>query len=281
MKPTSKEILDPNRFIGQIRTSEAFLGNLPKTNLRELPKEKREQVLHRAIAASALSLAEREDNDKNKLDANLFRLVSGLQEFYEDSRMLDHLRNRYHNPGNMPRSEYERFYDGKATIIRFNDALGEVINSGASKFDFGDLLTFMTTMFSASNQHNVGDFHDRARQAIIGMRNEMAVEQLLITGGVNFRRGTPEEDGKGGDFIVEGVPIDFKSKEFFAQKARNEAKERGYDGSTILWSHVDFEDFEGKLMLPYNKCVEIFAKLKPELDRVIAAHKQPQMAHAI
>jgi hypothetical protein len=282
MKQTERYNLDPNRFITRIRTSDEFLGSLPKSDLRELPGDKREQALHRAIAAGALSLADHErQQSSNELDASLLELVSGMQEFYEDSRRLEHLREEYGSPRNMSRTVKDQFYDCKETIIRFNDTLGEVINNGASQFNFGELLTFMTNMFSASNKHHVADFHEKAREAIIGMRNEMAVEQLLIVGGVEFRRGTPEEDERGGDFIIEGVPIDFKSKEFYAEKDRRDAEERGYDGSGILWSHINFEDFEGKLALPYDKCEAAFAKLKPELDAAIATGKRLQVAHAI
>jgi hypothetical protein len=290
MKQQTNDVLNPNRFITRIRTSNEFLGALPKTDLRELDQDKREHALHRAIAASALSLAEHEKKESgHDLDANLFEMVSGLQGFYESSRTLDTLRDRYGSPKNMPPAEKDRFYDSKDTIIEFNDTLVEVINSGASQFDFGELLTFMTNIFSASNsfgdqhasRHRTADFNARARESLVGMRNEMAVEQLLIAGGVEFRRGTVEEDSKGGDYFIEDVPIDFKSDEYSAQRARMRTEENGYDGSGIVWSHVNFEDFEGKLMLPYEKCVTIFAKLKPDLDAAIAAHQRAQVAHAI
>lgn len=284
MKQAEYHTLNPDRFITRIKTSNEFLGNLPKTDLRELPGDKREETLHRAIASSALSLANHERAlPGHNLDAELYEMVSGLQDFYDSSRTLDDLRDHYGSPKRMPPAERDRFYDSKDAIIGFNDRLVEVINSGASHFDFGELLTFMTNMFSASNNNRrrVADFQARAREALVGMRNEMAVEQLLIAGGIEFRRGTVEEDSKGGDYIIEGVPFDFKSDAHSAEKARLRAEEGGYDSSTIVWSHINFEDFEGKLTLPFDKCDAILAELKPELDAAIAARKNPQVAHAI
>jgi hypothetical protein len=210
-------------------------------------------------------------------------MVAGLRNFYESSRTLDYLRSRYGSPRSMPPAARNRFYDNKDEIIEFNDILVDVIKTDAPQFDFEQLLDFMTTKFSStthSHQH-IADFRARAREAIIGMRNEMAVEQLLTAGGIEFRRGTVLEDSKGGDYIIDGVPFDFKSDEYSTQRARMRAEEGGYDSSTILWSHVHFEDFEGKLVLPYDKCQAIIAELKPELEAAIAANKRPQTVHAI
>ena len=288
MPQQNKDVLNPNRFITRIRTSNEFLASLPK---HELPRDERQHAIQRAIATSALSLANHEkEGSGNDLDANLLEMISGLQGFYESSRLLDQLRERYGGPQRMTPETRDLFYEAKDTIIEFNDTLVEVINSGASQFDFDELLTFMTNMFSAGNnlgsdhvagRRRIADFSSRARESLVGMRNEMAVEQLLIYGDVDFRRGTVEEDSKGGDYFVEGVPIDFKSDERSAERSRLRAEEGGYDSSGILWSHVTPRDFEGKLTLPYNKCAAIFAKLKPDLDAAIAAHKHPQTAHAI
>jgi hypothetical protein len=273
-------LLNPDRFVSRIQTHADFLSRLPRTSPDEYSEKARGRFFHRAIAARAFrSPVTKQPPQKQSLDANLFKLAAGLKDFYEDSRTLDYLRNRYGRPQNMPPRDKDRFYDSKLTIISFNDTLVEVIDAGASQFDSEELLTFMTDVFSATNggQH-ASDFRERAREAIVGMRNEMAVEQILAAGGVDFRRGTAKEDSKGGDYFIEGVPFDFKSNEDSARRARMRAEEGGYDSGTILWSHVTPEDFEGKLTLPYDKRVTIFAELKPELDAAIASHKQPYVA---
>lgn len=273
MKPRTN-ILNAPRFAARIQSARRLMERFPK---------KQGNYLHRSIATQALphQVAKRQAQEYS-LDANLFRIASSLDDFYQDSRTLDYLRHRYGNPHYMPPGEKDRFYNSKATIINFNDTLVEVIDSGASQFDFDQLLGFMTEIFSATHDdRQVADFHERAREAIVGMRNEMAVEQLLTAAGIEFRRGTAEEDSKGGDYFIENIPFDFKSNETSAQKARMRAEEGGYDGSAILWSHIHPEDFDGKLKLSRQKCVEILAQLKPELNAVITIRRHPHALHAI
>jgi hypothetical protein len=276
----SNGILDPERFITRIQTNARFLDRLPKTSRQEPLEGERGHSFHRAIATRAFrSHLTKQQVTKPSLDTSLFKLAAGLKDFYEDSRTLDYLRDHYGRPQNMSPSDRDRFYDSKSTIINFNDTLVEVIDVGAAHFDSEELLTFMTDVFAAtSGQHHASDFRERAREAIVGMRNEMAVEQILTAGGVEFRRGTAKEDSKGGDYFIEGVPIDFKSNEDSTRRARMRAEEGGYDSSAILWSHVTPEDFGGELTLPYDKRLAIFAELQPELDAAIAAHKQPYVA---
>lgn len=272
----SDDILTPERYLRRLRTHTDFLGRLPKNELPDQP------YLKRRIAAGAFRSYVEKRPKANDLEANLFKLVRGLDRFYRDSRTLDYLRHHYGRPQNMSPHDKDRFYDSKDTIINFNDTLVDVIGAGAERFDFDELLAFMTNVFSAlSGGHHVRDFEERAREAIVGMRNETAVEQLLTAGGVEFRRGSIKEDSKGGDYFIDGIPFDFKSNEMSAERARMKAEEGGYDGGTILWSHVHSEDFEGKLALPQAKRQAIFAELKPELDAAIQAHKHPQTAHAI
>jgi hypothetical protein len=278
--PSQPNILDPDRFIDRLQTHAQFVSRLPRISLDET---KRGSHFHRRVAASAFhSHVSKPSIEQPSLDTYLFKLTAGLKNFYQDSRTLDYLRNRYGRPQHMPPQDKDRFYESKNTIIGFNDTLVDVIGAGASKFDFDQLLTFMTDVFSATNgQEHAGDFHERAREAIVGMRNEMAVEQLLTVGGIDFRRGTVTEDSKGGDYFIDGVPIDFKSNETSAQRAKMRAEEGGYDSSAILWSHVRPEDFEGKLTLPHDRRIAILAELKPELDAAIAAHKRPGILHAV
>lgn len=278
MQSQPHSILDPERFITRIQANARFLDRLPKTSLGESSEHIRGRSFHRSVAAKAFHPHVVKPPIQQSLDANLLKLAAGLKDFYEDSRTLDYLRNRYGRPQHMPPLDKDRFYDSKSTIINFNDTLVDVIGAGAPLFDSEELLTFMTDVYAATNgPQNAGDFHERAREAIIGMRNEMAVEQILTAGGVDFRRGTVLEDSKGGDYFIDGVPFDFKSNEASARKARMRAEEGGYDSGTILWSHVTPEDFGGKLALPYDTRLTIFNELKPELDAAIAAHKEPHV----
>lgn len=275
MKIHKNETLQPRKYADAIRTSESFDETMRSSSEREPEKER----IHRAIAKGALSLAEQRETERGEhdVDANIYRLVSHIDSFYENSVRLDELRAKYGNRNVPPHIRNEKIAK-RAEVIEFNDALQETINAGASKFDFHELLHFMTSMRAmSSGPENLDDFHKRAKESLIGIRNEMAFEQVLIYAGVDYRVGTTEEDTKGGDFIVNGTPIDVKSSQFSAERAQQNAKRNGYDGSGIIWSHINFEDFDGKLMLPFEKCEAVWHELEPELA---AATGSRQLAHA-
>lgn len=267
--------LQPRKYAEAIRTSGSFDETMQHASESE-PKQSR---IHRAIAKGALSLAEQRETERGEhdLDANIFRLVSTLDTFYESTTKLNEIRNRYRG-AYMPDTVRREMKKHKAGVIEFNDALQETINAGASKFDFHELLHFITSMRAmSSGPENLDDFHERAKESLIGIRNEMAFEQVLIYAGVDYRLGTAEEDAKGGDFIVQGTPIDVKASEFSATRAQQNAKRNGYDGSGIVWSHIRFDDFDGKLMLPFEKCEAVWRELEPEL---VNATGSRQLAHA-
>ncbi len=264
--------LDPAHFTKAIQREPDFIAELPRGSRDDMEPEQRRRHLQRAIASGALSLAhERQETaGEYDLDATLYRLVGGIDSFYENSKNLHELSTRFRSPKNMPPAIKRSFYDSKEQVGHFNDALIEVINSGASKFNFNELLTFMTTMHIAGGgSETAKDFHNEARMALIGMRNEVAFEQVLIYSGLDYRSGTSAEDGRGGDYIIEGVPVDIKSSEWSTKKAQEEARLGNYDASRILWSHIDFEDFEGALTLPYHLNQKIWEKIRPNLEKII------------
>lgn len=270
------DTLDPNRFTSTIRRQPEFLEELPQREVfSKLAPEKKREYIQRAIAASALSIAGRIEKKKGEydLDANLYRLVGELGDFYDDQRTLESLREQYDSPRFMPDSERQLFYDAKENITQFNHTLREVINVGAAQFNFNDLLTFMTNMHIASNgRDTTGAFHEQARTAIIGMRNEMAFEQVLISGDYDYELGSVEQDATGGDFIIEGVPIDIKASERTAEEARDKARHEGRNPDLILWSHIHFEDYEGKLTLPYKKNADVLARVEGDIKQAISSY---------
>lgn len=280
--PESRSVLDPHRFTDSIRRHPDFLNSLPKTDFRELPVDERRSHVQRAMASGALSIAETIEKGRGEYDlnANLYRLVSQLQHFYSANKTIDSLRHSYGGPKHMPYQEKDRFYDSKRQVIEFNHTLHEVINSGASQFNFNELLTFMTNIYTAtSGQENAEDFYHHARTTLVGMRNEMAVEQMLINAGIEYDLGSLKQDAAGGDFIVNGVAIDVKASENSAEAARQKAMDGGYDPNTILWSHIEFDDFNGELTLPFEKSNEIFARFKPDLDRALASEHALSIAN--
>lgn len=119
----------------------------------------------------------------------------------------------------------EHFREAKAMIRRFNDALQDIIDTGANHLSFDDLLNFMTTMYRKSHGSSPEAFKNEARSTLIGMRNELAVEQALIASGIEYEQGTDEDDAKGGDIIVNGVRIDIKSSHELAEEAKQQARD--------------------------------------------------------
>lgn len=275
--PNKPSSLNPGHFVSSIRRDERFLGNLPKTNYESMPADEKRESIQRAIAAGAISISERLRKERGEydLDANLYSLVAGLHDFHEGSIVMDQLRDEYGSAHHMPAKEKQDFYDHKERITEFNHVLREVINAGASKFNFDELLTFMTTMYVAANgREGMNSFHSQARMAIIGMRNEVAVEQLLISGGVEYDLGTQDQDSKGGDVVIQGVLIDVKASERSAENAKLKARQSGRNPDRIVWSHITFEDYEGRLTLPAQKNEEVLQALLPDLRKALASEGQ-------
>ncbi|MDN5275231.1 MAG: hypothetical protein JWP06_1132 [Candidatus Saccharibacteria bacterium] len=278
--PNTPQVLNPGRFVTSIRHDSEFLGGLPKAEYQSMPQDQKRESMQRAIAAGALSIAERLEKEHGEydLDANLYKLVAGLDDFHRGSVAMDQLRDEYGSPHYMPPPEKQDFYDHKDKITEFNHVLREVINAGASRFNFDELLIFMTNMYIASSgSKDAQSFHAQARMTIVGMRNEVAIEQLMIAAGVEYNLGTAAQDSVGGDIVIQGVLIDVKASEKSAEKAKQKAKRSGRNQDRIVWSHIEFADYEGGLMLPYKKNDEILQKLLPDL-RIALASEQQQLS---
>jgi hypothetical protein len=292
---TTEHPLRPSHILHEIQTSEAYLEERTRAN-RELlstagkPIGKRERDLverqkvearHRALARGALSLAVEAEAEHGEYDlrANLFALVGNLQSFYEGSQKLEELRGKYESPYFMPPDVKQSFYNTKNKVTEFNHALHEVINAGASKFSFSELLDFMTTIHVASGgQSTARGFHHDAREALIGMRNEMAYEQALILAGIPYETGDIEQDAKGADFIIMGAPIDVKSSLETTIKAKNSASQHGRNPDLIVWSHISFEDYEGALTLPHERALELVNLIKPDIRQAVLSHRGTRAA---
>lgn len=269
--------LHPRRFVTAIRTQEGFLESLPTENFRGMEPSKKREHLQRAIASSAFTIAnEREQtHGDSDLDAHLFRLVGSLGSFYEGAQTLDTLGQRYRSRRDMSPGAARKFATSKEDVISFNHTLREVINVGASKLSFDDLLQFMVKMHVESGgRESMQSFEQQARNRLVGMRDEMAFEQMLIAGDVNYRIGEPEEDAIGGDFIVEGIPIDVKSSEFTARDAKRRATERNRNPHRIIWSHIRPQDYNGRLTLTYDQSKALFSEIEPELAQAIPSYER-------
>ena len=119
---------------------------------------------------------------------------------------------------------------------------------------------------SISLDPNTQGFYEDARMHLAGIRNEVAVEQILKDNGVDFEVGTAEDDALGGDFIINGKRIDIKSSLFTAKLRKASKIEKGHDDSGIVWSRIEFEDFEGKLTLSDRVKKRVSKYLIPKIN---------------
>lgn len=272
MKQPEISLLNPHAFAGAIRRDPEFLRSLPQIPVAELDHEEFREQRQRALAKGALSIADKLErkNGEYDLNANLFKLVGSLGDFQRNSDIVESLREKYGGANYMPSSVKDQFYDSKDKLTAFNHILREVINVSASKFNFDQLLGFMTAMYLATgNREDASQFHRNAQTTLVGMRNEMSFEQLLIAGGYDYKLGSLEQDAEGSDVFIEGVPFDLKASEFSTERARQKARDNGYFNDNILWSHIEPEDYEGQLTLPYKNVNKVLARLKPDLDRAL------------
>jgi len=269
----NQETLNPRRFTTAIQSQAEFRAALPtKERFQTLEDKDKQHYRKRAIAAGAISHATRLEKEHGEydLDTNLFRMVGELESFHTNKAAISSLSETYGSPMAMPQAIRDKFYRSKESVISFNHTLREVINAGASKFSFDELLTFMTNMHMAGGgRETAAEFQGFARDALVGMRNEIAFEQVLIANDVDYELGTVEEDATGGDFIIEGVPIDIKSGLTATDEARKKARREGRNPDLIMWSHIREADYEGKLALPYNKNGEVYTRLQSDLNRAI------------
>lgn len=277
---TEKETLDPRRFISTLQRRPEFLAELPADrSLAELPREQRHSFLRHAIAESALSVAHELEKDRGEydLDANLYKLIGELPSFFEHQQAINNLITTYGSALAIPPHLKQEFRHHKAVLIPFNHTLREVINAGASRFNFNELLAFMTTMHAASGgSATISEFNNLVHKTLIGMRNEIAFEQILIASGLEYQAGDIAQDASGGDFIIEGVPIDVKASSISTTINRNKAIERGGNPHLIIWSHIAPGDYNGQLSLPYSRVHVIAEEVLPDIKQALNSERAPQ-----
>jgi hypothetical protein len=294
---TNEHLLRPSHILHEIQTSEAYLEEKSRANeedrrllnsgetLSDKDNERinqmRTKARQRALAKGALSIASELEAEHGEYDlrANLFALVGNLESFYESSQKLDTLREKFDSPYTMPPDVRYSFYKIKDQVTEFNHALREVINAGTSKFNFAELLDFMTTIHVANGgQETAHSFHQNAREALVGMRNEMAYEQALILAGIPYELGDIEDEARGGDFIIMRTPIDVKSSPEATEQAKKIARQHGRNPDLIIWSRLSFADFKGALTLPHERALGLANDIKSDIRTAVLSHRGARAA---
>ncbi len=276
-----KTLLDPNYYIRTIKTHEGFLTDFPDTDRSTMDKQKRRDLLSRAVGGAAITIAnEMEANPaKPDLEAHIFRLVGEIEPFYRSSKLVDSLLKRYnHNPSTMPEYHKRQYYDAKEDQFDFNDTLHDIVSDGGMQINFDELVGFMTKMYGASQgPENLADFQQLVTRQLVGMRDEVNFGLILEDNGIEYRRATRDEE-KEGDIFIGDTPVDLKSSPGAVERGREKAR-NAYHGSThLLWSHIKPSDYGSRLALPLEMYDVVWDRVQndlraivPDLDDHIAA----------
>lgn len=273
--------LNPSRLSKLITRSPEFQAALPRRNLDDMSPVERRQTTRRSVAlgSAALSLRLEKEHGTYHIDTQLTALISQLDNFYFSQKRIDEYRERTRDipRGDIHKKDWQRHQYDKRKVTEFNHTLHEVINASRGQFNFHELLTFMTNQHIAlGGSTTQEEFHGMARDALVGMRNEMAVEQVLLASGVKFEGGTIEQDSHGGDIIIEDIPLDLKASTYATKSAKESARKHGKNPDLIIWSHIYPEDYRGELVLPAKHNQRIASELLPDIHQAIASEKRRQ-----
>lgn len=281
MNNTPKE-LQIHPLNNKIADSDEFVTRRNSIDMTKLPPNEARRRRIAIVSGAALAISNRLVKERHQLDfeANIFALTAELPSFYDSQKIVDLLRERYPNgPHSMPQGERDRLKRNKDTVTHFNHTLRQAIEVGALKMTMNELVTFMTTQYAVMTQsQDTQYFYNESHATAYGMRDEVAVEQILIKYGVDFKTGEEEDDEHGGDIIVNGVNIDLKSTRQAAERAKAKQKRFGYDDSHIVYSGIEDSDYRGQLYLPAEAEERIAKTLIPRIleaagvsDQVVSA----------
>lgn len=249
---------------------------LPLQNRNNLSEDERRRIRRGALASSAIALAHRRENEQgpNDLDSYLYQLIGQTELFYQAQIDLDTFREQteHMNWRDVPEHEKELFTKNREIVTTYNDTVHEIIKLGATRFNFDELVNFMTDAYvSASGNNSADDFYQMAHSTVIGMRTEVSVTRLLDHNGIAYTLGSKQQDIKGGDIFIAGTPIDVKTTEFSAQKEKRKARQRHRDPNHIIWAGINEDDYRGQIVLPRDKYDEVSRRLMPQIEAAVGA----------
>lgn len=274
------EALNPVRFVSAIRRRPEFQDALPRESIGDLTTEQMRAARISAVGqgATALAIEREESHGAYDLDANLFSLIGNASDFFEAHEAMEYFHDTYdRTPRHLiDQDEVDTFRANKQTVIKFNGILKEVMNAGAAKFNFAELLEFITNQYTSIQAADNVKFQEAIRQRMVGIRDELAVEQILIENGIDFELGSEEDEEVGGDFIINDVRIDIKSSQHAAVRAKQIASAHDDDPDRFIWSQIESKDYRGKLTLPPSATKRVAENLIPLINT--AANTNYQLA---
>lgn len=212
----------------------AALGDEAKT------LEGRRLAIGKAAAHLCSDMAHERKSTHMNLEQHSLNVVGKLMESVDDIIMLQDIESgeeAQRNP--LPH---------KRKVIEFDRALKEMVDDNPS-VGFNETLRFLgQSIISTSGEDTYRKVADDLRAILVGMRHEIAAEQMFEYLDMEYRQTSIEEDLRGKDIVLmyEGkdwVGVDIKGSARGAEAGREKARSKGRNDNIIVWSHCHDEDF--------------------------------------
>lgn len=210
-------------------------------------------ALRRAVALGSQALVGDHTSERGYVSPEgcVYRLISTIDSFVSAQQELDRLKE--------VGSERRQKLPHLRNVIAFNHAAKELIDSQPD-IQFNELVSFTTKMYQGMHRddpelHDDARYHQRTvyvrdsiKEVLHGMRNELAVEQIIWAANdpeLEYDDTTVEDELRGVDLFInyhgQRFGIDVKA----SQAATHMAKLKSHHPERIVWSQVDWDDFEG------------------------------------
>jgi hypothetical protein len=273
--------LNPSDYIEKIMTSEAYAA--PMDEMRGGPKPDAESfaIKHGLIisqAAEALARESESQSGRKTFEGQILDVISHLPQFMQSQIALNKMRESH--------ASYREKAPHLDTVVRLNHSLKELVDTNPL-LQFSQVLRFLNQMNAAINGKGHSElFTYEARSILVGMRHEIAVEQMLGTmPDVEYQDTDLASDLKGSDIFVSingspYVPIDVKASFVSAEKAKQKAAAYGYNPNLIIWSQLYEEDFGDSFRIPHETVMERKDRVYDQLVMAVESETVQYASHS-
>lgn len=251
---TPNETFDPTRFGIEIGSSPEFYE--ARAAFAEAYRhDEAAQDFERpyTVAAAAAELAKQNETKSGhmNLKGHTFNVISKIPAFVEANLALDEMEQSGYHVTRKDRLPYIR------ELSDFNSSLKDLIDTNP-KLGFKQTSHFFTSMANGMYSGQYNELVKRELEyGLMGMRHEIAAEQIMGYLDVDYREATTNEDLKGVDFYVSldgrrEFGIDIKASEDKETQKRQQAAQHGNPISRIMWTGAYASSFGDSFRIPNN-----------------------------
>lgn len=158
-----------------------------------------------------------------------------------------------------------------------------LVDAADRRISRAGLRDAMTYLYDVSHKTDAdqSNFIDAIVSFINGRSVEVSAQRLLTTMGYEATEATKEQDSRGVDLFVNGVPFDIKSSEDFAHKSARKEVARSQNPNSSYIPAIRFvppftrESFEGQVVVPDDVLVRLSAdpELRQRIDTAIEDYR--------